>query len=440
MRGIIADAWKSSDQSRVMKFIQDANEQEKRIRIRWVWLDAPPNDQFHPFIDRSQLDPVAEGKEMFFMKREPEGKGNFHTYVPVKVNDKWSGALELSESLSDLDQYIRTTLFQISILIIVMIFISGLLAIFLGFKLVGKPLQLLTERARRIGQGDLWEKLHLQSGDELSELAETLNIMCEDLLEYRKKLSLETESRIAAIEQLRHADRLRTVGKLASGIAHELGTPLNVIDGNATLMIRGILNSEEILESATVIKTQSKRMTNIIQQLLNFARRHTHQKKLVDLCQIIHQTLSLLESFGRKHKAVFSFVDKEVPFTAMVDTDQIQQILINLITNGIQAMPDGGKLELDIYRKIVQPPVDHGKNEGEYLCIEVRDEGEGIIEEDKSRLFEPFYTTKDIGQGTGLGLSIVHGLVQEHEGWIEIESKPGEGSSIFVYLPQGIEE
>ena len=163
----------------------------------------------------------------------------------------------------------RKIIERTALLISGMLLISGLLAVFLGVRLVGRPLEQLIAKARRIGDGDLEGPVHLSSRDELAELAEDLNTMCAKLTESQKRLRQETAARITALEQLRHADRLKTVGRLASGIAHELGTPLNVVAGRAGLIGSGKLDEEQIVQSAAAIKLEADKMTMIIRQLLD---------------------------------------------------------------------------------------------------------------------------------------------------------------------------
>jgi signal transduction histidine kinase len=125
----------------------------------------------------------------------------------------------------------------------------------------------------------------------------------------------------------------------------------------------------------------------------------------------------------------------DAPLVADLDVGQIQQVLTNLMVNGIQAMPHGGELRVVLRRVRATPPVAHGGASGEWLCVEVRDQGTGIAPENLSRLFEPFFTTKDVGEGTGLGLAVAYGIVRDHDGWIDVSSELGHGSRFSVYLP-----
>ena len=439
MKGPVTDVWLTSGQQRALKLISEVNDGEQRLYVRWVWLNALPDDPYSPRVPREKLDMMIQGQERSFKERYKEGAGYLYTYVPVKVDEKNPGALELSESLSRLDDYTRTAIIRIFILMGELVLVGGFTALLLGFGMIGRPLHRLIEKVRRVGKGNLSEPLNLRGGGEFSELAAALNTMCQQLDEAQEKVRNETTARITAIEQLRHADRLRTVGGLASGIAHDLGTPLNVVSGRAGLIATGSLSGAEVVESANIIRAQSERMTTTIRQLLDFARRHSPQKTSVDLQQIVHKTLDLMAPLGQKQKTTLHFIGEDDPAMAKVDAGQIQQVLTNLIVNALQAMPKGGMVEVGIRREHARPPEALEGSEGEYLSIYVLDEGEGIPEENMQHLFEPFFTTKDIGKGTGLGLSIAYGIVQEHGGWIEVKSKKGEGSYFSVYLPQEVE-
>lgn len=438
MKNLVAEVWRASGQQRALKLIEYANEEEHLVRIRWVWLDVQPDEPYRPRTSREKLDPVVDGKEVSFKERDKVGNGYLYTYVPITVDGKRKGALEFSESLFKLDEYAHNTVIRIFILMGVLVLLSGLVALFLGVVMVGRPLHRLIEKVRRVGTGDLTGALHLRGHDEFVELTAALNTMCEQLAESREKVREETATRIAALEQLRHADRLRTVGTLASGVAHELGTPLNIVSGRAGLITAGNLSNAEVVENANIIKAQSNRMATIIRQLLEFARRRSPQKAWVDLRQIARQTLNLMAPLGKKRKTTLSLAGEDAPATAKVDAGQIQQVLTNLIGNALQAMPQGGKVEVGIRHEHARPPEGHEGSEGEYLCVYVLDEGKGISEENMRHLFEPFFTTKDVGDGTGLGLSIAYGIVHEHGGWIDVKSELGKGSCFSVYLPEEV--
>ena len=307
MKGLVQERWLTEGEDLALKIIEEANEDEKEIRIRWVWLERSENDRYRPLASQEKLGALAQGQELCFRERDKQGKGYLYCYVPVTVDPKRSGALELSEPLTRLYQYTRNSVIRVSILVAAVLIVSGLVIVLMGIKMVGQPLTQLVEKIRRVGTGDLTGPVYLSTSDEFSELGEALNKMCADLAEANEKLRTETNARILALEGLRHEDRLRTVGILASGVAHELGTPLNVISGRAGMIAKAALSITEIKENATIIKTQSDRMTTIIRQLLNFGRRPTAQETLVDVRNITHETLDLMSTLAKKKKDFLLF-------------------------------------------------------------------------------------------------------------------------------------
>jgi two-component system, NtrC family, sensor kinase len=236
------------------------------------------------------------------------------------------------------------------------------------------------------------------------------------------------------LEQLRHADRLMTVGKLASGIAHELGTPLNVIEARAAMISNGETTPEESASYARIVVRAADRMTRIIRQLLAFARPRQVQKSRCDVTSIAQHTVELLQPLAEKRKVTLR-VEALSPAYTEADAGQIEQAITNLVMNATQAMDHPGNVELKIDHARAKPPADHGGGDDDYLRVSVRDEGHGISPEHLPRVFEPFFTTKDVGDGTGLGLAVTYGIVREHGGWIAVASKVGQGSTFTIHLP-----
>jgi signal transduction histidine kinase len=259
--------------------------------------------------------------------------------------------------------------------------------------------------------------------------------MCVQLKTSQAEVHTEMEARLRTLEQLRHADRLKTVGSLASGIAHELGTPLNVVSGRANLIASGRLPPSEVTDSVRIIKEQVQRMTLIIQQLLAFARRKSPRRVAVDLRSLVQHTLDMLKSLAAQQHAMLTLTADSAPVLVRVDTGQIQQVLINLVTNAWQAMPAGGEIAIAVSSTTAQAPPDLASSAQHYACVSVTDQGVGIPAADLQYIFDPFFTTKDVGHGTGLGLSIAYGIVQDHGGWIDVCSQPGRGTRMAVYVP-----
>jgi signal transduction histidine kinase len=233
-----------------------------------------------------------------------------------------------------------------------------------------------------------------------------------------------------------------TVGKLASGVAHEIGTPLNVVQARAAMIVGGETSAAESVEYARVIVRSAERIARIIRQLLTFARRSTLEKSRCDLTLIAKHTLELLDSLARKRQVELRLLDGDAPVFVEADGAQIEQVLTNLVMNGVQAMDRPGAVEVRLQRVRATPPSDHpdanqDATEGSYVRVQVRDEGRGIAPEHLPHVFEPFFTTKDVGEGTGLGLSIAYGILREHGGWITVQSEPGRGAELTFFLPGG---
>jgi two-component system, NtrC family, sensor kinase len=295
-------------------------------------------------------------------------------------------------------------------------------------------------KARRIGTGDLTGPLELKQNDEVGELAHEINQMCERLTTAQARVEEETHRRLAASEQLRHADRLTTVGKLASGVAHELGTPLNVVSGRAKMIVRGQVTGRELVENAQAIVEQAERMTNIIRQLLGFARRRKPQHRRENLRGVVERTLALLTPMAEKANVACKAMHDDPEPLADIDASLIEQALTNLVVNAVQAMPRGGTLTVRSCHELASPPAGITAPAGCYACLHVEDTGVGMTDEQLRHAFEPFFTTKDVGSGTGLGLSVAHGIVHDHGGWIAASSKLGQGSRFSMYLPPPPEE
>jgi signal transduction histidine kinase len=225
------------------------------------------------------------------------------------------------------------------------------------------------------------------------------------------------------------------VGSLASGLAHELGTPLNVVSGRANLIASGQLAPDACSNSARIIKEQVQRMAAIIRQVLDFARRKAPQRTLMDLRSLAQQTLDMIAPLAKQHRAILTFRACPEALRVRIEPEQIEQVIVNLITNAWQAMPQGGRIEVEVQPQDRRQPLGRHLATAPYACLTVADEGDGIRDEDLMQIFDPFFTTKGTGQGTGLGLSISYGIVHDHEGWIEALNRSERGACFRVYLP-----
>jgi len=223
-------------------------------------------------------------------------------------------------------------------------------------------------------------------------------------------------------DQLRKTERLAELGTLASGMAHEIGTPMNVILGRAELLMRKT-KDESTKQGLETIVTQVERITKIMNQLLSFARKRPSEQRGVDLVGVIESVLDMLvEKLQNQNIQVVKDYVPDLPLV-LADPDHISQVLLNLMLNGCQAMSEGGTLTITL------------RSKGNMVELGLEDTGLGIPQDQITKIFDPFFTTKPVGEGTGLGLTVVHGIIQEHNGTIRVNSLPNQGTMFTISLP-----
>ena len=417
-------------EEKAREVLAQASSASDRLQIRLVWLDVEPKVS----VERRRA--LAAG-ETVSATTEDGPQGHLHTHVPLTAGGR-SGAIEIRESLRAKHDYTRKTIKRIVLVVAATVLVCAAVALLLGAWLVGRPMSRLVNRARAIGAGELEERLSLRRRDEIGVLAGEIDSMTIGLLAARQRIERETADRLSAEQQLRHADRLATVGTLAAGIAHELGSPLNIVAERATMIQRQQVTGEAALDNARIIREQSERMTAIVRQLMDFARRRTTEVRRCDLAQLARKTIALLDKMAMNRSIELELREEaEAPLESIVDRDQLEQALTNLIINAVQASPTGSVVTVATRRSLARRP--GAGASAEQPCVELRvsDRGAGIPTEHLEHVFEPFYTTKDVGEGTGLGLAVTHGIVSDHGGWIEVESEVGEGTCFRILLPEG---
>ena len=227
---------------------------------------------------------------------------------------------------------------------------------------------------------------------------------------------------LRATDRARAAEQLASIGTLAAGLAHEIGTPMGVIRGHAELLEPKVDDDKSRWRLRTIIE-QIDRITNIMQALLNLARPRAPHHEEVDLAAVVELATSFLEEkLRRRNIAVETHAESLPPISG--DAEKLQQLFLNLILNAIDAMPDGGRLQLRL-----------DVSDSHHVVVDVEDDGTGISPEDLQRIFDPFVTSKESGRGSGLGLVVAHGIAVDHGGDIEVESELGRGTRFRVQLP-----
>jgi len=266
------------------------------------------------------------------------------------------------------------------------------------------------------------EKPELDEGPFLKEERSLIDTVAREIVLIIERTQIE-EDKEQLQEQLRHADRLATIGQLSAGVAHELNEPIGGILGFAQLVQKDPGLSDQTKIDIEKIMRASLHAREVIKKLMLFARQMPPQKIRVNLNQIVEEGLYFLESRCAKEgiKVVCSLSENLPEVTA--DPAQLTQVLVNLVVNSIQAMPKGGKLTIQT------------KASNDSVLLIIKDTGIGMSENVMNKIFLPFYTTKDVGRGTGLGLAVVHGIVTSHEGSIQVDSKEGHGTRFEIQLP-----
>lgn len=303
---------------------------------------------------------------------------------------------------------------------------------------IARPILKLRTMTAAVAAGDLNQSSGLRRTDEIGELANSFDKMTFRLRErteeaarlyaetvQRNKELAEINQRLQAAQaQLIQSEKLAAVGQLTAGIVHDVKNPLAVIKGLAEELQEDIGDDSYAYEGLRTIRESAAKASTIVTDLLKFARQSDPKKVHQDLRETINTSIRLTEYLARKGKIEIVVEMPEESVVAIYDGQQVEQVLINLITNAIQAMPDGGTLEIVLER------------EANEASISFRDSGIGIPADNLPRIFDPFFTTKPEGEGTGLGLSVGYGIIYRHGGRIDVESTEGVGTTFTIHLPR----
>ncbi|MDY6853405.1 MAG: ATP-binding protein [Thermodesulfobacteriota bacterium] len=237
--------------------------------------------------------------------------------------------------------------------------------------------------------------------------------------------------------QLQQSEKLATVGELAAGIAHEIGTPLNVIVGTAEFLMMETDEDDPKNDDLRIIISQAEHITKLVQQLLNFSRYNKPEFKTIDINTLINDVLRLTDhQITKEEIKVITDLQPDIP-PIIGDDNQLQQVFINIIVNAIHAMPQGGTLTIST--SLIYPNLSSANN-NTFVEIRISDTGCGIPHQNIQKIFDPFFTTKDIDKGTGLGLTVSHRIIEDHDGIIDVLSHVDEGTCFSVRLPIQIHE
>jgi two-component system NtrC family sensor kinase len=351
----------------------------------------------------------------------------FCRIVPLN-SGKLIGYLLVAQDWTDIDEDTRQRMLPpVGAALLVTALIAALIPILVS-RYVSRPLAELSRRvlrfsgAEEFGKTAAHDEVELLS-EEFQRLDQRLTKAHEDLLE-RHRYELELDRR------LQRADRLATIGTLASGLAHEIGTPMGVIRTRTELLLEGNPNPEKTHEGLEIILSQIERITRIVRMLLDYARSREPIRAAHDIRTIIEHVLKLVETEAKRRGVRILVESSNGPLRVECDAEQLQQVFINLAVNALDAMtPSGGTLR-------VSTEVEQTDHHTPIVKLTFEDNGSGVPQQFQEHLFDPFFTTKPPGKGTGMGLAVSQAIIHDHNGEISFDSRP-TGTRFYVRMPMG---
>ncbi len=359
------------------------------------------------------------------------------------------GVLDVKMSLATADAQLKAAEHRMLAAMLFMALLIGAVSAAFIYFMVRVPVQRLIAGTKRISQGDLLTHVEIQSDDEVGELATAFNRMTvnlqraqEEITEWsdtlERKVVEKTKELSLAQRHILHMEKMASLGKLSATVAHELNNPLAGILTYSRLVERGLEEREidpeeraELKRYLNLIQKESGRCGQIVKNLLLFARHTGARFAPHHVNEIVDRSLMLVDH----HIQMAGVRLERTPFTGddqiVCDADQIQQALVALLVNAVEAMPEGGTVTVRVAAGDAGPAAADSTAE---VLIEIADTGIGIPEDILPHIFEPFFTTKEGGNGLGLGLAVVYGIIQRHGGRIDVDSKTGQGTTFRIHL------
>jgi signal transduction histidine kinase len=369
----------------------------------------------------------------------PEGK--VLRYIqPLRWLSGGTAAVEVRQSLDAVDREFARAVREsiVSRVIVLVLFVFSILAV--ARWSLARPIRALMRGARAVGGGDLTQRIDVGRADELGQLALEFNRMAESLQQAHQALVEQSEQRLVLERKVQQTQKLVAVGMLAAEVAHELGTPLNVISGRTESLLRSLPADHPDRRQLDVIRGQTERITRIVHLLLDYARPRQTVLREEELAPLLGRVVSLLEGRCRE-KGVRIRLDlpRALP-PVLADAEQLQQVFVNLLANAVDASPRWSSIQVTEGPETLLPQagraeVIRGQAESPVLSVHVLDEGPGMSPEALAQIFQPFFSTKRRGHGTGLGLAIVEEIVRAHRGEVAMLSMEGHGTEAIVRLP-----
>jgi signal transduction histidine kinase len=373
----------------------------------------------------------GEMKQFYFPADEPDF---LVLSLPFnKASTAISGNLAVVRSLQKMKEDLSKTKTYILLSFFSFIVFNSLLCFFLGHVYISRPLQELRQAMQTFRNStEPPEPLPVNGKDELSSVTQEFNRMTAELFSAYRLLDAETQQRRQLQRALQDADKMITIGQLSAGLAHEIGSPLQIVNGRARELAKCGDNFEEVRRIANILVDQTDRITRIVQRLLEFAPRHSSEPMRCDVIQAIAEVIDMLGFEVQRQGVTMTFTHPETLPLLLINKDGIQQIVLNLLSNALAAIVNTGSITIDLS----QSSMIYTDKTIPALRLSISDTGIGIAPEHLPHLFEPYFTTRGKQGGTGLGLAVVKTLVTEMGGSIVAETESGKSSQFIVHLPR----
>ena len=425
------------------------------ISVKGVDKSGPIDD------DKNLEKSIKDGREISTIKSRRVGWFISHyealmIYAPIVSNVKVVGGIRVIFPLDELNNLLVRTRW------LMLFYLSFALLLFLLFgsyllnRRIARPLNNIAATSEKIADGDLSQRVDDYGKNELGQLSRSFNKMADRVADHVGYLQRVNRDLRVTRQELIRSEKLASVGRLAAGVAHEIGNPLGAILGYTDMMLKGVEDESVRRDFLERMEKELKKIDLTIRELLDYSRSSSLQIKETDVNRVVSETISLVS-----HQKGFENLKLEKKFAenlpaVLADERQLQQILINIILNAVDAMPDGGELRVvteigmvededvdffgrrredDTFDEFTIKSGEQKEYPDEMVKISVADTGTGIEEGSINKIFDPFYTTKEPGSGTGLGLSISQRIIETFNGKIEVQSESGKGATFTILLP-----
>ncbi len=357
--------------------------------------------------------------------------------APLNVaSESQKSTLILSRPLDEMRRDLRATRTRVVFSVWSFVCAVAGLTMLLSRFWVAHPLEQMIDRMRRVRAGDLSSASISARSDEVGEALREFDVLVRELAEARHRLEAEIEHRRRLEDGMRRLDKLVTVGQLAAGLAHEIGSPLQVLAGRIRALQRNADRPDETRRIAGILLEQTERITRIVSRLSGVLRRAPLRFEPTDVAKATRTVIDLMEGEARRRGITLRLAATNDLPSISSDGDQIQQLVLNLVRNALEASEPGGTIDVMVSQ--VPPEFENARMQAG-VRISVEDHGRGMDQATVERACEAFFTTREHEGGTGLGLAVVKDIVDEHRGMLEVQSEPGVGTRVDVLLPLSAE-